>query len=1584
MSNELNKRVGNYELILRVGAGGQASVYRARCVVGDRPRVAKGQHVALKVLRTNEQGRRSERRFRRQVEAFLALDHPNIVRYLDWFTIRDEMGDELRCLVMEFLEGEELKDFMAKYPAGMSWPQLKRVFTQCMRALAYAAGIGLVHRDVKPSNIFLMRDGTAKVIDFGIAKRQDATVTTTAGFKGTFDYMAPDFLKEGSGFRGDVRSDIFSLGVCFAEALTGALPYPSVSDTGSMGYLNRWHKDGFKGPDVTTKHLRVLNEWAAAFVVRCMAEDREQRYQSFEEMLVDFEKIEPVRIRDGNECYTFTEYLGKGNLAEVFRAQRERDGKVFAVKHLLPAEEPLCFRREGRELEKFPHTNMVAYEGRMRAVTPEGEGDEYLILQFLENVPLWSLRARIDKNGPLDPREALHHFVLYLRALEYLHEGRMQPIVHGDISPLTLYCPPWDPGHPSEKNNGKLLDLGVEYRNKRESGFLKPTNREYMSPEFVLDPEFGGSPQSDIYAIGLCLYEALCGERVYPLLPEGEEAMRRGMRARAEGAVAVSFGSGIFRSLPELARIVRHALARDPDDRYPSARAMRTDLESVTAAIPEDGYETMASYDVVPEETFASVPDAAPTVMPSDETDLPELPSPGRRRHSRFGVLLGSVVAVVVLGVAVWIGVKGSGCDRNDLPKGVPPFEATAVYVASFVGSVEVAERRCKEVPDDRNAARVTEELHEAWSKLPRRFDAAFASACNAGRIEDARRIAGEWSACTESLPFRDLDLAAHRRRKESMQRRLGYAEMREACIRPSLSVDYAGRLEKCLTLLEVGMKEAVLPEAKAWWLAQSEELGGSIAGVAALASNMITRHLVQKEDVATAEKVAVIWHDIATKTGLVAAMPNERVVEVTEAMRRGLHGRLDAERAEAVAAAQAGGASATQRYAQAVQRLSRDAPMLFRLAVPDAATQARITEFTAQAERTLASGDLEAADAALAELERIGGVPAAATLRARHESLAGERETNRRHAKASVAYEKARTLDRGQGFGAQLDAFEVAWHEAEAARQGGNWSQALSAYDKTLAESAALVELDKARQSAAAERTKAVAAEEEAASAGAEADAPAEWTAADRASSRAEDAFGNGDSTTAASSWREAAAAFAQAKTRALAVQEYRVQKSAYLTELKTADEALLRQFGGSAWLEVEKNAGLGAGSANDPAKGSRAYAAALKALPEAVRAAGEARQAARIEAALNGARQARTAGTWGKVVEHCDAALSFDPGNREAQALKREAEENLKPTWKLVATLNGREVPATIAIGTQTWTAPQSLPLKEGGTYKASFSYESGGKRYVADDVTLTVDWMGMREQRVALREVPAGPSPGRGWTSPSTGMEFVWVEKAGVWFGKYEVTNAEYRKFKRDHDSGEYKKESLNGDRQPAANVTWEDAKAFCNWLTEEDRRRGQLGSGWEYRLPSDREWSVAVGLEEPRVGSPKVKSGKIEDVYPWGNEWPPPRGAGNYGGSESALPFKLRGYRDEHAVTAPVGSFKANAQGLHDLGGNVWEWCEDWYDPGQQVRRVLRGGCWNYNSARDLLSSSRSSFTPGFRNFNLGFRVVLCHESVRQAG
>lgn len=166
-------------------------------------------------------------------------------------------------------------------------------------------------------------------------------------------------------------------------------------------------------------------------------------------------------------------------------------------------------------------------------------------------------------------------------------------------------------------------------------------------------------------------------------------------------------------------------------------------------------------------------------------------------------------------------------------------------------------------------------------------------------------------------------------------------------------------------------------------------------------------------------------------------------------------------------------------------------------------------------------------------------------------------------------------------------------------------------------------------------------------------------------------------------------------------------------------------------------------------------------------------------------------------------------------------------------------------------------------------------------------------------------------------------------------------------------------------PVVNVTWKEAGDFCEWLTQKERAAGRLPEGLEFRLPSDLEWSAAVGLPHEEGNRPDQRSGVL-DGYPWGATWPPPQNAGNYS-QELGV--------DEFEFTSPVGSFPANQFGIYDLGGNVWEWCHDLIDRTHDCR-VLRGASW-FNGYQDRLKSSfRNDLGHQDSRFSsFGFRVVL---------
>lgn len=214
-------------------------------------------------------------------------------------------------------------------------------------------------------------------------------------------------------------------------------------------------------------------------------------------------------------------------------------------------------------------------------------------------------------------------------------------------------------------------------------------------------------------------------------------------------------------------------------------------------------------------------------------------------------------------------------------------------------------------------------------------------------------------------------------------------------------------------------------------------------------------------------------------------------------------------------------------------------------------------------------------------------------------------------------------------------------------------------------------------------------------------------------------------------------------------------------------------------------------------------------------------------------------------------------------------------------------------------------------------------------------------------------------------SLGMRFLPVPGAAALFGVWPVRVQDYEPFAQETAQKWLRPKFKQDPTHPAVSVSWDDARRFCLWLTDKERRAGRLGERDEYRLPTDLEWSAAVDLGKETGTTPAERDGQISDVYPWGKDWPPPRNVGNYDG-------ELR--KDDFDYTSPVGSFPANRHGLHDLGGNVWEWCSDSYD-GQQTYRVLRGASWHSSKAHTLLSSARLFNSPGHRVDIVGFRCVL---------
>ena len=575
-----SKVIGKYELLEVVGTGAQGQVWKAKCLEDINEFAARGDIVAIKILSNRGSAdEMEEKRFMRQVSILEHLNHPGICHYIDYFIDAEGEFNERRCLVMEYLDGTPLDERLKRYPKGLPWDEVQVIFQQCIDGLAHAAELNIFHRDLKPSNIYITNDGKAKLIDFGIARQEGGEETSTAGWRGSFDYMAPDFVAI-EGFRGDERSDVFSLGICFYKALTGVLPFDPFGDNAHIGYLNRWKEDDPPRPSFRHNTFRVLTR-AKPFILGSLNPDRDERYNSFVEMSEALAKVTYRLVRHRNkDDYELIDVLGRGGFGEVFKGRIVSNGKLVAIKHLFAGRQASRFIKEAQLLAKYNHPDIVEY---VDFIEVEGLGDDkefFLVMEYLPGMPGSGLNQRIRraKTG-LEPAEVIEIFIHYLMALQFLHENP-RPIIHRDVKPGNLYAPPGQP------QKAKMFDLGVarDVSGTLTTGMI-PGTLDYMAPEFAKPGSDRGTPQSDIYAMGVTFYEALVGTKPLPRLPKADQEAFVEFVARSQNPPEVEYRHQVFQEVPMLAAICRKSMTPQPENRYASAGEMLADLKALMAEI---------------------------------------------------------------------------------------------------------------------------------------------------------------------------------------------------------------------------------------------------------------------------------------------------------------------------------------------------------------------------------------------------------------------------------------------------------------------------------------------------------------------------------------------------------------------------------------------------------------------------------------------------------------------------------------------------------------------------------------------------------------------------------------------------------------------------------------------------------------------------------------------------------------------------------------------------------------------------------------------------------------------------------------
>lgn len=609
---------GRYVLERLVGTGGMGQVWAGQDSTEQRS-------VALKFLKDDRLEPEMRRRMLKEARASCAVAHPSVVPVID--VVESESGH--LALVMELLRGESLAD----RPKPMTLNETARVLLPIADALRAAHEVGIVHRDVKPDNIFLTESGEVKILDFGIAKRTEvdasvaaSTGTQTGSIVGTPQFMSPEqaFAERDI----DHRSDIWSLGLVLFECLTGVLPtkaeslgqvfkiilssgIPSIAEhaptlpTALVKLVDKMlQRDRLGRPqsmaevvETLASTIKDVSASGDGFVVRVGDSDSNDAWgetqapaqsnsalsndsaDSFLRQIAAVPasgpQLEPNRSGQRISHYEVKSKIGQGGMGIVYAAEDVRLHRLVALKVLpigLVTNEGRRrrFLREARSASAVQHANVATVFD-----VGESEGTVYIAMEHVEGQTLRALLKA--EGGALDARRALDIAMQMAKGLTRAHQAG---VIHRDVKPENVMITP--------DGGVKLLDFGLA-KLARTAEEVAAHNTEasvdelashvgrvlgtpaYMSPEQAA----GGAvdARTDVYAMGIVLHELLVGVR----------PAKRRTSADAKLKSRVS---------PSLMRVIDRCLREEPGERYATARELAADLALIHAR-PDAGPRRM-------------------------------------------------------------------------------------------------------------------------------------------------------------------------------------------------------------------------------------------------------------------------------------------------------------------------------------------------------------------------------------------------------------------------------------------------------------------------------------------------------------------------------------------------------------------------------------------------------------------------------------------------------------------------------------------------------------------------------------------------------------------------------------------------------------------------------------------------------------------------------------------------------------------------------------------------------------------------------------------------------------------------------
>jgi serine/threonine protein kinase len=564
--------IPGFEIIEELGRGGMGVVYKARQPSFQRL-------VALKLIRDGALAGPDERaRFRIEMEAARRMRHPNVIEV---YEAGDHQGQPYYA--MEFVKGLPLDRHLAGRPqTALKAAELLRTLAT---AVQYAHGQKVVHRDLKPANILLAAESTAqendssssaslatdyyrpsnipKITDFGLAKRLDSestALTVEGAVLGTASYMAPE---QAAGRVHEIGPavDIYALGAIFYELLTGRPPFRAESWKETIDQVL------YDEPIPPTRLQSDVPRDLETVCLKCLEKDPSRRYASAAELADDLgrilegrpvvavplsakERLARFALRDG---YQIADEIGRGPRSTVYRAlsgplQQPVALKVFAAEICTREEWEIRIRRCTELWAALAHPNLIPIQR-----TGWWDGTPYLVMEY---VPHRSLADELP-GQPYPITQALRLVEQLAEIVTYLHR---QGVVHGNLKPSNVLLAAG--GIPRV---GDLLGTGGLFHGPLPSGEDATPGVGYLAPELIREPRGEPLPTTDIYGLGMILYELLAGRPVF----DGATARETLEQVRSQEPLRPShFNSKVT---PYLELFCLRCLSKNPYRRYSRA-----------------------------------------------------------------------------------------------------------------------------------------------------------------------------------------------------------------------------------------------------------------------------------------------------------------------------------------------------------------------------------------------------------------------------------------------------------------------------------------------------------------------------------------------------------------------------------------------------------------------------------------------------------------------------------------------------------------------------------------------------------------------------------------------------------------------------------------------------------------------------------------------------------------------------------------------------------------------------------------------------------------------------------------------------